>query len=347
MGSGAGWLASLQVLTSILVVSCPCAAGVALPLAEEVATARARRAGVLVREPGLWDRLPKVDSIVFDKTGTLTLETLALKNPESLASLNADERSVLMAMVNDNMHPTASCLREHLMAMGVSGSGETQEFIGLGVELSRDGHTYRLGRKGWAAQADGDCIFARDGECLAAFNFGDELREDAGEEFDALRAGGYDLHILSGDNSAKVATMATRLNVEVTRAHGALSPDDKASRLREIGSQRTLMIGDGANDSLAFNNSLCTGTPAIDRGLLERKADFYFMGRSLRGIRSVLGIALAKRSTVRAVLGFAIAYNCVAILLSINGQMSPLLAAILMPLSSLVTIAIVLAKLRR
>ena len=233
------------------------------------------------------------------------------------------------------------------MAMGVSGTGETQESIGLGVELTRDGHLYRLGRNGWAADAAGDCIFSRDGECLAAFNFGDELREDAGEEFEALRASGYDLHILSGDNSAKVATMAARLNVEVTRAHGALSPDDKAVRLQEIGSQRTLMIGDGANDSLAFNNSLCTGTPAIDRGLLERKADFYFMGRSLRGIRSLLGIALAKRSTVRAVLGFAIAYNFVAVLLSINGHMSPLLAAILMPLSSLVTIAIVLAKLRR
>jgi Cu2+-exporting ATPase len=252
-----------------------------------------------------------------------------------------------MAMVNDNMHPTASCLREHLMAMKVAGSGETHEFIGLGVELSKDGHLYRLGRKGWSADADGDCVFSCDGDCLAAFNFGDELREDASEEFDALRASGYDLHILSGDNSAKVATMAARLNVKVTQAHGALSPDEKATRLREIGSQRTLMIGDGANDSLAFNNSLCTGTPAIDRGLLERKADFYFMGRSLRGIRSLLDIAVAKRSTVRAVLGFAIAYNVVAVALSINGQMSPLLAAILMPLSSLVTIAIVLAKLRR
>jgi Cu2+-exporting ATPase len=97
----------------------------------------------------------------------------------------------------------------------------------------------------------------------------------------------------------------------------------------------------------AYNNSLCTGTPAIDRGLLERKADFYFMGRSLRGIRSLLDIAVAKRSTVRAVLAFAIAYNCVAVVLSIDGQMSPLLAAILMPLSSLVTIAIVMARLRR
>ena len=107
------------------------------------------------------------------------------------------------------------------------------------------------------------------------------------------------------------------------------------------------MIGDGANDSLAFNTSLCTGTPAIDRGLLEQKADFYFLGRSLRGIRSLLDIALAKRATVRAVLTFAVTYNIAAVALSISGKMSPLLAAILMPLSSLVTIAIVLAKLRR
>ena len=252
-----------------------------------------------------------------------------------------------MSMVNDNMHPVASCLREHLMSMNIAGSAETTEQIGLGVELRRDGHIYRLGRSGWAAETPGDCIFACDGACLAAFNFGDELREDAGEEFSALREQGYDLHILSGDNSAKVATMAARLDVPTARAHGALSPDEKAACLRKIGPQRTLMIGDGANDSLAFNTSLCTGTPAIDRGLLEQKADFYFLGRSLRGIRSLLDIALAKRSTVRAVLTFAVTYNIAAVALSISGKMSPLLAAILMPLSSLVTIAIVLAKLRR
>ncbi len=347
MGSGQGIIRSLQVLTSILVVSCPCAAGVALPLAEEVATARARRAGVLVREAGVWDRLPTVDTVVFDKTGTLTLETLALKNPEALSALSAADRVILMSMVNDNMHPVASCLREHLMSMNIAGSAETTEQIGLGVELQRDGYIYRLGRSGWAAEEPGDCIFACDGESLAAFNFGDELREDAGEEFSALREQGYDLHILSGDNSAKVATMAARLDVPEGRAHGALSPDEKAACLRKIGPQRTLMIGDGANDSLAFNTSLCTGTPAIDRGLLEQKADFYFLGRSLRGIRSLLDIAHAKRSTVRAVLTFAVTYNIAAVALSISGKMSPLLAAILMPLSSLVTIAIVLAKLRR
>jgi P-type Cu2+ transporter len=107
------------------------------------------------------------------------------------------------------------------------------------------------------------------------------------------------------------------------------------------------MIGDGANDSLAFNASLCTGTPAIDRGLLERKADFYFLGRGLRGIRTVIEIARRKQRADRQVLSFAISYNAIAVALCIAGKMTPLLAAILMPLSGLVTIGLVLATMRK
>jgi Cu2+-exporting ATPase len=106
------------------------------------------------------------------------------------------------------------------------------------------------------------------------------------------------------------------------------------------------MIGDGANDSLAFNVSLCTGTPAIDRGLLERKADFYFLGRGLRGIRALIGLARRKQRADRAVLSFAITYNAVAVGLAILGQMTPLIAAIIMPLSGLVTIGLVLGVFR-
>ena len=217
------------------------------------------------------------------------------------------------------------------------------EQIGLGMELGG----YRLGRPGWAGEADGDCIFSCDGRVLAAFRFGDELREDAPDEFRKLQEDGFALHILSGDRAGKVAAMADRLRVPPGHAHGALSPDAKAAWLHELGTQRTLMIGDGANDSLAFNSSLCTGTPAIDRSLLERKADFYFLGRGLGGIRALLVIAHRRRIAARSVVAFAIAYNAAAIALSMAGKMSPLLAAILMPLSGLVTIAIVLVLLRR
>lgn len=353
----AGWLltggaplAALQVLTSILVVSCPCAAGVALPLAEQMANNRARSAGVLVRENGLWARLPKVDTIVFDKTGTLTLETMALLNGEALRALPVEDRALLLAMVDNNLHPVASCLREQLLAAGTRPAALDQapvEAVGLGIEAQHDDHVYRLGKPGWAGEAEGDTLFTRDGELLAAFRFGDAIREDAAEEFRALQQAGYTLHILSGDRPEKVAAMAAQLGLKSENARGGLSPDAKAAALRELGPERVLMIGDGANDSLAFNVSLCTGTPAIDRGLLERKADFYFLGRGLRGIRALIALAHRKRGADRRVLAFAITYNAVAVALSLAGHMTPLIAAIIMPLSGLVTTALVAVTFRR
>jgi P-type Cu2+ transporter len=350
IASGAGLVPSLQVLTSILVVSCPCAAGVALPLAEQIANTRASRAGVLVRDNGLWARLPKVDTIVFDKTGTLTLETMALWNPEALAFLSGADRSVLLAMVDDNLHPVATCLREQLLSSGTRlpiGVPSPSETIGCGITLCWNGAEYRLGKPQWAGEGQGDTLFSRDGQMLAGFQFGDAVRGDAAEEFCELQRAGYALHILSGDRPAKVNAMAAQLGVASDHAQGGLSPDAKAECLRQLGPKRCLMIGDGANDSLAFNVSLCTGTPAIDRGLLERKADFYFLGRGLRGIRALIAIAARKRCADRAVLTFAIAYNLVAVALSLAGKMTPLLAAILMPLSGLVSIGLVTAFMRR
>jgi Cu2+-exporting ATPase len=161
-----------------------------------------------------------------------------------------------------------------------------------------------------------------------------------------LNRHGFSIHILSGDRQAKVDAMAERLGLPKTQCHGAFSPEEKAAWLRSHHGARTLMIGDGANDSLAFNESLCTGTPAIDRGLLEQKADFYFLGRGLQGVRRLFEVAVAKRRATFGVLGFAIVYNFVAVGLSIAGWMTPLAASVLMPLSSLATLGIVAFTLR-
>jgi Cu2+-exporting ATPase len=125
-----------------------------------------------------------------------------------------------------------------------------------------------------------------------------------------------------------------------------MTPQGKADWVIAHDARDTLMIGDGANDSLAFNAAFCTGTPAIDRGLLEHKADFYFLGRNLEAIRQLLETARLRRHTVHAVLAFALTYNACVVGLAIAGQMNPLAAAILMPLSSLVTIGIVWGGMR-
>ena len=360
-------LPSLQVLISVLVVSCPCASGVALPLCRDLATSRMRKLGIFIRDGELWAKLDHVRKIIFDKTGTLTLEAMSLLNPDSLRHLHSDESAVLLAMVNDSLHPVAGCLREQLLADRVEPvpASAIHEAIGLGLEMEHGGATWRLGRPEWAvmrtilsaesareqgqSQQTGlsalraDCIFTRDGEPLAAFRFGETARDDAREEIAALRGRGCEVFILSGDRRAKVEAMADRLHLPREQCLGELSPEEKAARVRTLDARDTLYLGDGANDSLAFDAAWISGTPAIDRGLLEQKAGFYFLGRGLNGVRALLDTAALRRRTARAVVAFAIAYNAVAVALCLAGFMSPLLAAILMPASSLVSLAIVFA----
>jgi Cu2+-exporting ATPase len=354
-GFGGWWVAtgdllrSLQVIISILVVSCPCASGVALPLASDLAATRLRSLGVFVRESTLWRRLERVRSIIFDKTGTLTLETISLRNPDALRELSGDARAVLLGMVNDNLHPVSGCIREQLLADGTTPVADVaiRELVGCGIEAELDGSTWKLGKPEWAGGESGDCVYSQDGEILAVFFFGEEARADAAEEIAALTEHHREVYIFSGDRQEKVDAMAERLGLAAQHCHGEMSPDEKAKRVETIDAKDTLFIGDGANDSLAFDAAWCTGTPAVDRGLLEQKADFYFLGRGLSGVRALLDMAARRRATVRAVIAFAIAYNTVTVGLCLAGTMNPLLAAVLMPASSLVSLAIVFGGLRQ
>jgi Cu2+-exporting ATPase len=107
------------------------------------------------------------------------------------------------------------------------------------------------------------------------------------------------------------------------------------------------MIGDGANDSLAFDAATCRGTPAIERGLLEHRADFFFLGRGLSGIRKLLEAGHVRRRAIKYVLGFAVLYNVVVVGVALAGRMNPLVAAVVMPASALVTLAIATWSMRR
>lgn len=355
-GFAAWWVAtgsllpSLQVLVSVLVVSCPCASGVALPLTNDLAASRLRRFGVFIRNAGLWAKLDRVRKVIFDKTGTLTLETISLKNPEALRSLGERERAVLLAIVHDSLHPVSGCLREQLLADGVqpAETAQVHETIGFGLELEHGGALWRLGRPSWSgSDSDADTVFSRDGEPLASFQFGEVPRADATAELDTLKEAGAEVFILSGDRQNKVAAMARQLGLPGINCRGEMSPEEKAHWVEQCDQRDTLYLGDGANDSLAFDAAWCSGTPAVHRGLLEQKADFYFLGRGLGGVRALIQGAAHRRAVAWRVVGFAIAYNSFAIALCLAGKMNPLLAAILMPASSLVSLAIVFAGFAR
>lgn len=351
--AGIGWwlatrdsLKTGAIVTAILVVSCPCAVALAFPLADEMATVALRRFGVFVRDAGLWSRLRSVRRLIFDKTGTLTLETPKLRNPEELSRLDGEARAALLALVSDNAHPVSQSLLENLLAAGplTPLSGNVSETVGAGVELG----PWSLGRAGWRNTSEGSAtVFARDGQILARFEFSDAVRADATQELALLSRRGYQSAILSGDAQSKVSALARKLGISEESAKGEMSPQAKAAWLRENAPGDALMLGDGANDSLAFDQALCRGTPVIHRGVLERKADFYYLGRGIGGIRALLEVNAIRHRTQRNILVFSIAYNLLAVGLAVAGEMNPLVAAILMPVSSLLTLAIVSYGMRK
>ena len=354
--------ATLQVVVSVLVVSCPCAIGVTLPLIDELAVARLRHAGVFVRAETLWARLRRVRKVIFDKTGTLTLESLVLRHPETLATLAPDARAALWQLVRLARHPVASCLREAMLAGGHASDSNykphdmtpfaaAREEVGFGLEWT-DGEkrVWRLGRGSWIepdATGAGDVALGCDGRIMAWFHVAEEVREDAVAEVARLREVGQQVFILSGDRAEKVAAMREKLGLPSDAAVAGMTPEGKAAWVRQLDAGDTLMIGDGANDSLAFDAATCRGTPAIERGLLEHRADFFFLGRGLAGIRRLLEAAHVRRGAIEQVLTFAIAYNIVVVAVALSGHMNPLVAAVVMPASALATLAIATWRMRR
>ena len=263
----------------------------------------------------------------------------------------AEERTALFALVRDNPHPVSQSLYENLLASGPTVgelAGPLHEEAGLGVVIDSPTGRWSLGRPGWRGgrapalvTEEHDTELARDGQVRARFRFSDTARPGARQEIDGLRAMGLEVFILSGDRQAKVTAMAAALGLPPVNALGECTAEAKAEWLRTHDRRDTLMLGDGANDTLAFGAAFARGTPVIHRGVLESRADFYYLGRGLAGLRRLFTVNAMRRRSQTWLLVFSIAYNAVAVSLAAAGHMSPLLAAILMPASSLVTLAIV------
>lgn len=347
-----GWIMALQVAISILVVSCPCALGVALPLASELATLRLKQIGVFVNRSDALRRMQAVQWMVFDKTGTLTLEQPELIQPDCLEKMDTEAREALCLLVSQSLHPVSRSLREALMLhYHTSDASETvQEHPGMGVSVRYRGKLWTLGRPGWQpgghladTPTSNDTELRCEGVHIAAFRFKDAVRDGAQTAIDTLKRLGKRVVILSGDRQQKVDSMAASLGIAQECALGGLSPEAKAQWIEQQCDSDVLMIGDGLNDALAFDAATVTGTPVIDKGLLEPRADFFFLDRGLDGILAMIHTANQLRKKQRILFQLALSYNVVALIICFAGWMNPLLAAVLMPLSSLVTIMVALS----
>jgi len=333
---------SLGVATAVLIVTCPCAFGIATPLAYDLFQAGLRRAGLFVRSAGFLDRAALVRTVVFDKTGTLTSGRLSVREPETLRALAPEHRRALRDLVSRSNHPKSAAILRALGETTYDASACVTERAGRGMQLSRGGH-YRLGAPSWVAPGavtTGDVAFGVDGRLLADITTIEERRPDARREVAALHDDGYDVWLLSGDARARVESAARDVGIPVARAVGDHSPNEKADWVRAHDRKDLLMVGDGINDSLVVSEAYCSGTPAVDRPFMAARSDFYFVAPGLHPVRVALRASRALARIRRANLFVAVAYNVLAVGLAYAGLMSPLVCAVIMPASSLSTIAV-------
>lgn len=331
---------ALQVAVALLVVTCPCALGISVPLAYELAQTRLRRGGFFIRAPNLLDRLPCVRKVLFDKTGTLTLGRLELVDREALQSLEPEARDIAFNLAARSNHPVSRCLSAELARLEARflPGLQVEEHPGRGLELVKDGVSWRLGAASWAVPASFSlqgAVLSRAGRLVESFPMRDSVRPDAQREIAALQAEGVDVWLLSGDASPRVQEMAERLGIPARNALGGQRPEDKAAVVAALDAADTLYLGDGVNDSLAFERALCAGTPAIDRPVMPGKSDFFLLGEGIGSIREALRVSRQLRAVVHRVLAVALVYNVLAVAACLAGWMTPLRATVVMPLSSL------------
>lgn len=344
---------AFDVVVAMLVVSCPCALGLATPMALTVARGRAARCGILLRTSAALEALARVRRIVLDKTGTLTAGRLSVVR----ADLSDASVAALVAAVERGAeHPIAQAIVRWAEARDASIApivAAFEEHAGDGVTASVDGRSVRIGRLGWiphqptweaaiaAALALGasPVLVEIDGVVAGCLALGDQVRPEARSVLAHLRSLGKTLEIGSGDHPALVADVAATLGIAVAR--GGLSPEDKAALVEsapDSSGAGTIMVGDGINDALALKRA--TVGVAV-RGGAEAAlsvADVYLVGGDLRSLAALFDGARRTLGVIRTNLVFSLVYNVVFATLALTGHITPLWAAVLMPLSSLTVV---------
>lgn len=337
--AGAGVHQSVMIAVAVLIITCPCALGLAVPIAQVVASGALMRCGVLVKDGAALERLTEVDTILFDKTGTVTMAGL---KPVSGLPDDPAERRALIALARASSHPLARAIRDALGAIEAAHAIDLREQPGMGVDAVIDGATARLGRPDWVG------VPADDVQTVTAFRWGDRparlvrfadtLRADAPLAMARLKAMGFAPMLVSGDRHAPVTSVAARLGI---MGVAGLSPAAKFALIERqaAAGKRVLMVGDGLNDGPALKRAHAAMAPATASDVGQLAADLVFFGEELGAVPTAIITARRTMAVVRQNFAVAIGYNLLAVPLAIAGQVTPLVAAVAMSGSSLIVVA--------
>jgi P-type Cu2+ transporter len=337
---GADWRSALLIAAAVLIITCPCALALAVPVVQVVASSRLMRAGILMKSATALERAAGIDTVVFDKTGTLTLGQPRLVAP-------APEAAVLLpfaaGLAVRSRHPLCRALVA--ASPGHVPSESVREIPGQGLVCDTPDGEIRLGNARFvnapAQDEQGHSVLwlARPGHAPVCFRFADDLRSDAVAVVAALQAQGKQLLILSGDHSGVVQRVADA--VAITDWQAGVDPLGKAAAISALKSagRHVLMVGDGLNDAVALAAADASLSPASGLDLAQNAADAVFQGEKLSAVLDFLDVARQNRRLAIQNLGLALCYNLFAVPLAIAGLVTPLIAAIAMSSSSLIVVA--------
>lgn len=337
------WHRAIGIAIAVLIITCPCALGLAVPIVQVIAARRLFENGIMVKDGSGIERLAEIDTVAFDKTGTLTLGRPRLLEGKVL---HPDALALAAALAAHSRHPLSQALAAagQGFAAGAPRFTDIIEHPGLGIEALRSGASWRLGRAEWALDGgEGDdaagTVLSRDGQLVCAFSFGDTLRPGGHDAVGALEAAGLRVEILSGDRAPAVADVATRFGIAASSAE--LLPADKVSRLRQLAGtgHRVMMVGDGLNDAPALAAAYVSMAPATAADIGRNAADFVFLHESLDAVPTAHAVAREAGRLVKQNFALAIGYNAIALPVAIAGYVTPLVAAVAMSLSSVIVVA--------
>ncbi|MFZ5734224.1 MAG: heavy metal translocating P-type ATPase [Pseudomonadota bacterium] len=345
--TAAGWLVSgasvhdsLVAAISVLIITCPCALALAVPVVQIVAAGRLFRSGVLLNAGDAIERFADVDVVVFDKTGTLTTPDTRL---EPILPVEPGIAALAARLALSSRHPLAIALARS--AEGMCPFADAREQQGEGIVALNDGREMRLGSLAFCGiEQDSAIDAAAAGRSLIAFRYGDArivfavaqiLRPDAMRCVSDLMHEGLDVRILSGDRSAAVAPIATALGVEGWLA--SIKPQQKVAYVAALqkAGRKLLMVGDGINDAAALASAHVSLSPVTAADLSRAKSDGIFVGESLRPVMDCIDVSRVARRLMRQNLALAVVYNLIAVPLAVTGFVTPLIAAAAMSGSSI------------
>ncbi len=330
---------------AVLIITCPCALALAVPVVQVVASGALFRSNIFLNSGDALERLAAVDTIVFDKTGTLTLPEMRVANA---TSIRPDLLEAAARLALSSHHPLAGAVAQE--AKEHRPYEEAAEEAGQGVRAIVHGVEMRLGSPSFCGAADlaAEAVGTNTDVSVIAFSRGHEraillvrqaLRPDAAATLKSLRDLGVDCRILSGDRPEAVAPIAATLGIREWR--GGAKPADKIAAIEALRTEgrKVLMVGDGLNDAPALAAADVSISPITAADITQAQADAVFLGDRLSPVLDALAISRRARALMRQNLMIALVYNLIAVPLAFLGHVTPLVAALAMSgSSSLVTL---------